>query len=144
MIISISTTRDTATDLGFLLHKNPARIHTRTLSFGKATVFYPKADVNECEAVLIVEVDPIALVRKGARGRSAFGLGQYVNDRPYAASSFLSVAIAEMFGTAMNGRCKDRPELVDVRFPITLRVPTLPVQGGAETLDRLFKPVGPK
>ena len=40
-----------------------------------------------------------------------------MNDRPYATSSFLSVAVAKLFGTAMTGRCKERPELVDELLP---------------------------
>ena len=34
-----------------------------------------------------------------------------MNDRPYVASSFLSVAIAQVYGSALAGRSRDRPEL---------------------------------
>ena len=102
-----------ATDLGYLLHKNPARLQrAEELSFGKAYVFYPDASANLCTAALLVEIDPVALVR-GRRGPAGEGgqLEQYVNDRPYAANSFLSVAMGRIFSTAMSGRSKDRPEL---------------------------------
>ena len=92
MLLTVSTTHQPATDLGYLLHKNPARLQTEELSFGKAYVFYPDASVNLCTAALLVEIDPVALVR--GRGPAGEGgqLEQYVNDRPYAANSFLSVA----------------------------------------------------
>jgi hypothetical protein len=49
-------------------------------------------------------------------------LTQYVNDRPYAASSFLSVAISNVFGTAMTGRSKDRPELAETAMPLVVEL----------------------
>src|SRR5262245_58755261 len=88
MLLTISTTHRPATDLGYLLHKNPERVQTFELSFGRAHVLYPRADEERCTAALVLDVDPVGLVR----GRGAMGLDQYVNDRPYAASSFLSVA----------------------------------------------------
>src|SRR5229473_7161936 len=112
MLLTLTSTFAPATELGYLLHKNPSRLQTFDLTFGKAHVFYPEADSERCTAALLLEVDPIGLVRD-RRGPSGEGrtLEQYVNDRPYVASSFLSVAIAEVFGTALSGRCKDRPEL---------------------------------
>ncbi|MBV9174696.1 MAG: hypothetical protein JOZ81_31930 [Chloroflexi bacterium] len=103
MLLTLTTTYQPATDLGFLLAKHPARLQRSPLSFGAAHVFYPVADEERCTAVLLLEVDPVAL----SRGRAATGgppLEPYVNDRPYAASSFLSVAIAQVFGTALAGR----------------------------------------
>ena len=112
MMLTISTTMVPATDLGYLLHKNPGRVHGFELSFGRATVFYPEASPNRCTVCLLLEVDPIGLARRksGPAGDGGM-LTQYVNDRPYVASSFLSVAISEVFGTALGGRSKDRPEL---------------------------------
>src|SRR5215813_14774267 len=100
MILELSTTHRPATDLGYLLHKNPARAQSFPLAFGKAHVFYPEASPERCTAALLLEVDPVGLVR-GRQGPPGEGgaLEQYVNDRPYVASSFLSVAIARVFGT---------------------------------------------
>src|SRR6476619_2523191 len=98
MLLSITNTQPPATDLGYLLHKNPGRVHTFELAFGKAYVFYPEAGEERCTAALLLDIDPVGLVR-GRRGPGAEGLDQYVNDRPYVASSFLSVALSDVFGT---------------------------------------------
>src|SRR6266513_5667452 len=108
MLLTITTTHAPATDLGYLLHKNPARLQSFDLSFGRAHVFYPEAGDERCTAALLLDVDPVGLVRGRRPGPS---LEPYVNDRPYVASSFMSVAIADQFGTAMNGRSKERQEL---------------------------------
>jgi len=143
MLLTIGTTHAPATDLGFLLHKNPARVQSFPATFGTIHVFYPRANERECTAALMIDVDPIALVRdrQGPPGRR-YLLESYVNDRPYAASSFLSVAIAEVFGTALGGRCKERPQLVDVGLPLTARVPVMPCRGGEPLLRELFEPLG--
>src|SRR5579859_290884 len=114
-VVGLSSPADcgfAATDLGFLLHKNPARAQSFEVSTGTAHVFYPEASATRCTAALLLEVDPVGLVR-GRAGHSGdgFSLGQYVNDRPYAASSMLAVALARVFKTAMAGRCDARPEL---------------------------------
>ncbi len=102
MLLTVETTHHPATDLGFLLHKNPARVQTEDLSFGKAHVFYPEANEGLCTVALLVEVDPVALVR--GRGPAGEGgqLEQYVNDRPYAANSFLSVAMGRPPGRGIS------------------------------------------
>jgi 3' terminal RNA ribose 2'-O-methyltransferase Hen1 len=138
MLLTITTTHRPATDLGYLLHKNPARMHRIDLAFGEAFVVYPEATEDRCTAAFVVEVDTVGLVRKGD-GRSLF---HYVNDRPYAASSFLSVAMAKAFGTALAGRSKDRPELVTVPLPLELRLAGLPCRGGEAVLRLLFEPLG--
>src|SRR5439155_25974788 len=114
MLLTLSTTHEPATDLGFLLHKNPGRVHTTELPFGTVTVAYPEATAERCTAALVVEVDPVGLVRdrRGPKGNE-FSLAHYVNDRPYAASSFLSVAMNKEFGTALGRRRQERPELAD-------------------------------
>ena len=124
MLLTISSTHSPATDLGYLLHKNPARLQTEELSFGKAHVFYPEADASRCTVAVLLEVDPIALVR-GRKGPAGEGgqLQQYVNDRPYAANSFLSVALGRLFSTALNGRSKERPELTDTPLPLSAKLP---------------------
>jgi 3' terminal RNA ribose 2'-O-methyltransferase Hen1 len=141
MLLAITTTNHPATDLGFLLHKHPDRFQSFDLSFGKAHVFYPQADEDGCTACLMLDVDPIGMVRRKGRLQS-FLLGHYVNDRPYVASSFMSVAISQVFGTAMAGRCKDRPDLVTMPIPLTARIEILPVRGGEGFLHRLFDPLG--
>lgn len=143
MLLTLSTTHAPATDLGYLLHKNPARVQTFPMTFGAAHVFYPQADAERCTAALVIDIDPIALVRdrQGPPGRR-YLLESYVNDRPYVASSFMSVAIAEVYGTALSGRCKDRPELVDRAIPLTARISVLPCRGGEPLLRELFEPLG--
>lgn len=145
MLLTLTTTATPATDLGFLLHKNPTRLHSFEVSFGKAFVFYPEATDTRCTAALMLDLDPVGLVR-GRRGSSGEGrtLDQYVNDRPYVASSFLSVAIGELFGTALSGRCKERPELAEQALPFEVHIPVLPCRGGEALLRRLFEPLGYK
>ena len=132
-----------ASDFGFLLHKNPARPQKIEVTGGSAHVFYPEATDERCTAAVLLEIDPIGLVRSG-RGRAAegFTLGQYVNDRPYAASSLLAVALAKLFRTAMNGRCDARPELAARAIPLEIHVPALPCNGGSDLAERLFAPLG--
>lgn len=143
MLLTIRTTHAPATDLGFLLHKNPGRVQSFEQPFGHAHVFYPEASPDGCTAALLLDVDPVALVR-GRRGASGSGaaLQQYVNDRPYVASSFMSVAISDVFGTAMAGRSKERPELAETEIPLTARLAVLPCRGGEDFLRRLFEPLG--
>jgi len=143
VLITISTTAEPATDLGFLLHKNPGRPQAFDVSVGTAHVFYPEATDQRCTAALLLEVDPIALVRdrKGPSGEG-FSLGQYVNDRPYAASSMLAVAMARVFKTAMTGRCDARPELAANPMPLEVNVAVLPCRGGPDLARRLFEPLG--
>src|SRR5947209_19994210 len=143
MLLTITTTHQPATDLGYLLQKNPARFQTFNLSFGQAHVFYPRRDPDRCTAALLVEVDPIQLVRgKDGSGADSFTLQQYVNDRPYAASSFLSVAMNDLFRTAFTGRSKDRPELAEQAIPLEAHIAALPARGGEEIIHRLFAPLG--
>ena len=143
MLLTITTTHQPATDLGHLLRKNPARLQSFELAFGKAHVFYPEAGEQRCTAALLLEVDPIGLVRN-RRGPAGEGrsLEQYVNDRPYVASSFMSVAIADVFGSALAGKSKERAELVDTAIPLTAKIAVLPCRGGEEFLRRLFEPLG--
>ncbi len=143
MLLTITTTYSPATDLGYLLHKNPARVQSFKLSFGQAHIFYPEATPARCTAALLLEVDPVGLVRRGGGPVGAgYALEQYVNDRPYVASSFLSVAIAQVFGSALGGRSKDRPELGNRAIPLQARLAVLPCKGGEFLLRRLFEPLG--
>ncbi len=142
MLLTITTTHRPATDLGYLLHKNPAALRSVELSFGRAHVFYPEADEARCTAAVLLEVDPIALVRGRAEGGEGGAMDQYVNDRPYVASSFLSVAIAQVLGTALGGRSKDRPDLAASAIPLEARITNLPSRSGEDLLRRLFEPLG--
>ena len=145
MLLTISTTHQPATDLGHLLRKNPARVHSFSQSYGTAHVFYPEASVERCTVALLVDIDPIGLVRnrRGPAGERRT-LEQYVNDRPYVASSFLSVAIADVFSSAMAGKSKERQELAETPLPLQANIAVLPCRGGDVFLRRLFEPLGYK
>lgn len=140
MFLSIATSHQPATDLGYLLMKHPGRVHETEHAFGRSHVLFPEAGETRCEAVLLLEVDPIELVR--GRGQSEGLLDQYVNDRPYAASSLLSVALNRVFRTAMAGTSRERQELADAAIPLEISVRPLPAAGGAAFIGRLFAPLG--
>jgi SAM-dependent methyltransferase len=147
VFLTITSTSDRseapATDLGYLLHKHPDRAQKFGLPVGTAHVFYPRADASICTAALLLEVDPIALVRgRGPKPADGFSLAQYVNDRPYAASSMLAVALGKVFRTAVTGRCEARPELPGIPLQLDIHVPALPCRGGADVARRLFEPMG--
>ncbi|MEU7010189.1 3' terminal RNA ribose 2'-O-methyltransferase Hen1 [Streptomyces sp. NPDC046332] len=149
MFLTISTTgtpERPATDLGFLLHKHPDNAQTFSTSHGTAHVLYPEATAERCTAALLLEVDPIGLVRRGkGKGRGGApdsALAQYVNDRPYAASSLLAVALSTVFKSALRGACKAMPERAAAPLPLRIEVPALPARGGAELVRKLFGPLG--
>ena len=143
MLLTIKTTHPPATDLGFLLHKNPGRFQSFKLSFGRADVFYPEADIHRCTAALLLDIDPVGLVRsKSGNPNSGDWLGQYVNDRPYVASSHMSVAIASVFGSALAGKSAERPELAHTAIPLEAGVPVMPSADGPVLIRRLFEPLG--
>ena len=143
MLLTITTTYSPATDLGFLLHKHPERLQTFDLAFGQVHVFYPEANTEKCTAALLLEIDSVGLVRRyHGQVRDNFALAEYVNDRPYVASSFMSVAIAKVFSSALSGKSKDRPELVETPIPLSVKLSTLPCRGGEIFLRRLFEPLG--
>jgi hypothetical protein len=139
VLLTISTTERPATDLGFLLHKHPDRVQEFGQSFGTATVFYPEAGEDRCTAALLLDVDPVALARSRGKTSADFSLSQYVNDRPYAASSLMAVALADVYRTARGGRCKARPELPGRPLPLEI---TLVCRGGAELAEGVFSPLG--
>ena len=142
MLLTITTTHQPATDLGYLLHKNPARLQSVEITGGQAHVFYPEATAERCTAALLLDLDPVGLVRgRGGAPGEGFALEQYVNDRPYVASSFLSVALSKAFGTAMNGTCKDRPALPTEALPLAVTVAVVSAPG-PDWPHRLFAPLG--
>ena len=143
MLLTISTTYSPATDLGYLLYKHPERIQSFKLTFGQAHVFYPEARDERCTAALLLDVDAVGLTRRphGRFGEN-FALAPYVSDRPYVASSFLSVAIAQVFSSALSGKSKERPQLAETAIPLEAKLSILPCRGGEQLLRRLFEPLG--
>ncbi len=143
MLLTITTTHPPASDLSYLLHKHPAKVQQVDISGGIAHVFYPQVSEESTTIALLLDIDPIGLVRRnsGPAGNE-FALEQYVNDRPYVSSSFMSAAIVKAFSTAMNGRCKEKPELVTVPMPFEVSLDVLPVRGGEKLLQELFGPLG--
>lgn len=148
MLLTITTTHRPATDLGYLLHKNPGRLHEAELGFGKALLFYPEVGEDRCTMALVLDVDPVSLVRGKGQGGQRGGKGdkglldQYVNDRPYVASSFLSVAIAKTLRNGLGGTSKERQVLADTPIALEARVLPLPIRGSEELIGRLFEPLG--
>ena len=141
MLLTITSSTPPTDDLGYLLHKNPANLRTVDLAFGRAHVFWPGSSPERASVSLLVEVDPVRLVRRG-RGTAGFALAEHVNDRPYVASSLMSVAIARLFGTAMSGRSDDRPDRVDAVLNLTAALPVVACRDGEPLLRRLFEPLG--
>lgn len=137
MFLTISTTHYPATDLSWLLHKHPDKVQSFAVAAGKAHVFYPEATPECCTAALLLTVNPVSLVRGDSAQQD-----QYVNDRPYVASSLLSTSLANVYSSALNGRCNDRPELVEVAMPLTATIAVVKVKGDTNTLHRLFTPLG--
>lgn len=137
MLLTISTTHQPAIDLGFLLMKHPDNVHSVDLPFGRATLFYPEASEERCTAAITLQVDTVELVRGKAQIED-----QYVSDRPYVASSLLSVALGRLLNTAMGGRSKHRQDLADAALPLEAELTPLPARGAADLLARLFEPLG--
>lgn len=143
LLATITYAGPNASDLGYLLHKHPARVQTFEMSVGQAHVFYPEATDERCTAAVLLEVDPIGLVRnKRFGGSDSFSLGHYVNDRPYASSSMLAVAIGQLFRTAMTGRCDSRPELAASPLELEIHLTAVPSKGVEGLATRLFAPLG--
>jgi hypothetical protein len=142
MILNISTTYRPAIDLSYLLHKHRDKFQTFELSVGKVHVFYSKKSEDRTTISLLLDIDPIEMVR-GVRnsGSENFVLGDYVNDRPYVASSFMNVAISKVFSSAMNGKCKNKPELVNIELPFEISISVVPAPKGGEILiHKFFEP----
>lgn len=142
MLLTISTTRYPATDLGYLLQKHPDKVQTFDVPGGKAHVFYPEATENHTTAALLLDIDPVGLVRRDTRGGGDFALEAYVNDRPYVTSSWMSTAIAGVYASAMNGNCRDNPDMPNEAWPFVVRIPVVSVRGGEGVLRKLFEPLG--
>jgi len=141
MLLTLTYEGSNSQDLGYLLHKNPERAQQFELTYGKAYVFYPEVSDERTTAALLLDIDPLDLAR-GKLGSKDGGLFDYVNDRPYASTSFMSTAISKVFGTAMAGTCKKKPELVDVSLKLTAKVYALRDNGNEELAKKLFEPLG--
>ena len=141
MLLTITYEGQNTQDLGYLLHKNPERAQQFELNYGKAYVFYPEVSDERTTAALLLDIDPIDLAR-GKLGSTDGGLFDYVNDRPYAATSFMSSAIARIFGTAMSGKCDKRQQLADTPLNLTASIYSLKDGGDINLAAQLFEPLG--
>jgi len=141
VLLTLETTGPEATKLSYLLHKHPDKVQSFSMSFGKVHVYYPKYESDCAVACMLLEVDPVGMLR-GAYRDSDFMLGQYVNDRPFVASSFMSVAIAQVYSSAIGGKCKDDPQLASTPFPWTARIDSLATRGDSQWVERVFEPLG--
>ena len=141
MLLTITYSGLNTTELGYLLYKNPYRPQSFELNYGIAHVFYPCVSDEKTTAALLLDIDPIDLAR-GKVNSSEGGLFDYVNDRPYVSSSFLSSAISKVFGTAMTGRADKHQDLSDAPLQLEAAVTMLPCKGDATMLNRVFEPLG--
>ena len=112
------------------------------LNYGKAYVFYPKLSDATTTCALLLDIDPIDLAR-GKVGNRGGGLFDYVNDRPYVSSSFMSTAISKVFGTAMSGRSKEKQELADTPLALTAKLHMLAAPN-KDMIPDIFEPLGYK
>jgi 3' terminal RNA ribose 2'-O-methyltransferase Hen1 len=142
MLLTITTTYKPATHLGYLMHKHPGRCQSATLSFGSVHLFFPVATETECTLALLLDIDLIDMIRGRRRQEGGLPLEEYINDRPYVASSFLSVAIAKVLSSALKGECTEVPGLAETAIPLRARIAVLPSRGGEQILHRLFEPLG--
>jgi 3' terminal RNA ribose 2'-O-methyltransferase Hen1 len=142
MLLTVTTTHKPATDLGYLVHKNPFRCQAKKLPFGIVNIFYPEANEEKCTLAVLLDMDPVGLVRGKRNYHGRMPIEPYVNDRLYVCSSFMSIALSRVFGQTLNGRCKERPELVETPMPLTVKISVLPCRGGEGFLKRLFEPLG--
>jgi len=141
MLLTITYSGRNTSELGFLLHKNPYRPQSFELGYGSAYVFYPEVSDEKTTAALLLDIDPIDLAR-GKENSSSGGLFDYVNDRPYVSSSFLSVAISSVFRTAMTGRADEYQALSDSSLDLQAAIAMLPCRSDPVMLNRVFEPLG--
>ncbi|MCE1246860.1 MAG: 3' terminal RNA ribose 2'-O-methyltransferase Hen1 [Firmicutes bacterium] len=144
MFISITSSKPPAANLGYILHKNPDAVQEFAVSWGKVHVFYPESSEERCTAVILADVDPVALVRGRTGSMESGPLEHYINDRPYVASSFMSVAIARIFSSALRGVCNKNPELPGQPLPLEVKIAVVYARGGEQVIRKLFEPLGYK
>lgn len=116
-------------------------MHEFELPYGLARVFYPEVSEERYPAALLIEVDPLQIARRAFGMADAAPLGAYVNDRPYVASSYLSVALARVFGSTLADRSKKRPGLAAGPRPLTATIEVVPA-ADENVPHRLFEPLG--
>jgi len=136
MLLTITYTGHETDKLGYLLYKNPNRAQQFSLNYGKAYVFYPEVSDERTTVALLLDIDPIELAK------DSMGLFDYVNDRPYASTSFMSTAIVRVFSTAMRGKCDSMQELADSPLRLTARLYGLRDGGNEELVREAFEPLG--
>ena len=139
MLITLTCHAPNAPDVGYLFGKNPASLFAREFSGGRVLVFYPEVAEDHLTIALLTEIDPIALVRTAS---GAHGLDQYVNDRPYVASSLTSVALNVAFGSALGGKSRERPERVNEVLRWEVSLPVVACDAGEDFITRIFAPLG--
>lgn len=142
MLLSITCEHEHSQELSWLFHKNPDKIQSFNIIAGKAFVFYPEYSDKKVKICLALDIDTVTLVRKLKLPLDSHLLQHYVNDRPYVVSSFMSTAISNVFSSALNGNCKDKPELIDVIFPFEVEISVLKVIGGESLIKKFFEPLG--
>ena len=146
MLLTLSTTYVPARDLGYLLLKHPDRAQSVELGFGTAHVFFPVATDERATCVLYVEVDPLGSVRArpGEGDEAALRPAQHVSERPYVASLLLSVAMSQVFGTALSGIAKEREALVNEAIPLEAVLGQVRIEKAGDTTlaHLLFEPLG--
>jgi 3' terminal RNA ribose 2'-O-methyltransferase Hen1 len=146
--LSIATTRQSATDLGFLLYKHPDRVFRSDASRNSkmsAVGFYPEAADERCEFCLIVEVDPVERVRGASWGA---GIAQYVEPLPFLASSYMSQALSLCLRSAMNGIVTSKNASEEKRLQAAavekwpLEITVSPLRTSPALISRMFEPLG--
>ncbi|KAA9268247.1 3' terminal RNA ribose 2'-O-methyltransferase Hen1 [Corynebacterium amycolatum] len=133
-----SSPGESARDLGFILRKHPDRVHEAELKFGVARVFFPTATDAECTAALWVDIDRDELLKLKQYRADTFNLTGYINDRQWAASSLLTVALKSVFSTAM---VMEKTSPYD-ETPSDLTATVAAVPGTEEEIRALFEPLG--
>lgn len=139
MMVTITCFAPNAPEIGYLFAKNPASVFQRDFSGGTAWAFYSEVAEDHVTIVLVTEIDTVGLVRGPA---TLAGLDQYVNDRPYVASSLTSVALNTAFRTAMSGESKLLPDRVHEPLRWIVELPAVACDGDEDLLSKLFTPLG--
>ncbi|MCL1839207.1 MAG: 3' terminal RNA ribose 2'-O-methyltransferase Hen1 [Propionibacteriaceae bacterium] len=148
MFVTIAADSD---DLSYLLFKHPDRVQEFNLGYAKATLWFPHAQPGRYQVALLVDIDSVALAKSKRFQRRDHELGTYINDRPYAASSLLSVAIARVFGSALKGQePAERPHAAQAPRHLTIQLPSVRLQlakfsaatAPTDLIVELFEPLG--
>ncbi|MEL7339774.1 MAG: 3' terminal RNA ribose 2'-O-methyltransferase Hen1, partial [Bacteroidota bacterium] len=142
MLLTIHVEHAQAAELSYLLHKHPDKLQTFSIAGGKVHVYFPEYQADKIQFCLLLELDSIQLVRSLKVPGENLQLQHYVNDRPYVGSSFSSTAISKVLGSALNGRCENRPDLLEIEWPLTVELDVLKVKGGPAVIERIFQPLG--